>query len=33
VPEVRQLYTAREQKELGVPQGAMVRMPVVHVTF
>jgi MFS family permease len=33
VPEVRQLYSIREQKELGVPQGAMLKMPVVHVTF
>jgi hypothetical protein len=33
VPEMRQLYSVREQRELGVPQGAMLKMPVVHVTF
>ncbi len=33
VPDVRPVYSMREQKELGVPQQAMVRMPVLHVAF
>jgi hypothetical protein len=33
LPEVSQVYSLREQKELGVPQQAMVKMPVVRVSF
>jgi len=33
VPDVKPVYSAREQKELGVPQQTMVRMPVLSVVF
>jgi hypothetical protein len=33
IPEVRSMYSLREMKQFGVPQGTEFRMPVVHVTF
>ena len=33
IPQVRAMYTLREQAELGLPQGTEVRMPLVAVTF
>ncbi len=33
VPDVKPVYSARELKELGVPQQTMVRMPVLSVAF
>jgi len=33
VPQVRPMYSAREQAELGLPHGTEVRMPVLAVTF
>lgn len=33
VPDVKPVYSAREQKELGVPQQTMLRMPVLNVVF
>jgi hypothetical protein len=33
IPDVRPMYSLKEQRELGVPQQAMVRMPVLHVVF
>ena len=33
VPELRQTYSMREVKELGVPQGTELRLPVVRVAF
>jgi hypothetical protein len=33
VPDVKPVYSARELKELGVPQQTMVRMPVLNVVF
>jgi hypothetical protein len=33
IPEVRQIYSMREVKELGVVQGTELRLPVVRVAF
>ncbi len=33
LPEVRQMYTIREQAALGLPQRTEVRLPVIAVTF
>jgi hypothetical protein len=33
VPDVQMVYSLKEQKDLGVPNQAMVRMPVLHVVF
>lgn len=33
VPDVKPVYSARELKELGVPQQTMVKMPVLSVVF
>jgi hypothetical protein len=33
VPDVRPMYTAREQQQYGLPQRTEVRMPVLAVTF
>jgi hypothetical protein len=33
VPDIRSMYTRKEQAELGLPQGTEVRFPVVAVTF
>ena len=33
VPQVKPMYTAREQQQMGLPQQTEVRMPVLHVVF
>jgi hypothetical protein len=33
LPDVRPMYSKREQAALGLPQGTEVRLPVVAVTF